>query len=340
MPELRQDPVAKHWVVIATERSKRPSDFPVYREPRRGADKCPFCQGREEQTPPEIWAYRKEGTFPNTPGWWVRVVPNKFAALQIEGSLQRQRHGLYERMDGVGAHEVIIETPEHDKELQHLPRKQVAEILRIWRDRCQDLRKDRRIKYIQIFKNTGAVAGASLEHTHSQLIATPLVPAVFEEEIAGINEYRRATGRCIYCDMAEEELKGGERLVEASRHFAAFCPYAARFPFETWIVPRRHSWDFGAITEEEIEDLAGLLKSAVSRLAVALHSPPYNLILHSAPVNEGGVESYHWHIEILPRLTTVAGFEWGTGYYINPTPPEVAAASLREAVTEAEASVH
>lgn len=334
MPEIRQNPINENWVIIATERSKRPSDFPVYRENRKGSENCPFCSGHEKSTPPELWAFREAGSQPDTPGWWVRVVPNKFPALKVEGSLETHREGLYRTMDGVGAHEVIIETAHHDQDLNEMSVEHVEEIIRIWRDRYQDLRRDSRIKYIQIFKNFGSVAGASLEHPHSQLIATPMVPSTFREEMRGIKAHADSTGRCVICDMVNFEAEHRERVVVRSDKFISFCPYASRFPFETWISPREHRFDFGYITEDEIHDLAGVMRASVNKLAAALQQPPYNLVLHSAPVNEPGVEQYHWHIEILPRLTTVAGFEWGTGYFINPTSPEMAASHLKEAARE------
>lgn len=330
MPQLRQDPVTEKWVIISTERSKRPSDFPVFREKQQGPGNCPFCSGHEDATPPEIWAYREKESLPNQPGWWVRVVPNKFPALKIEGYPEISREHLYEVMDGVGAHEVIIETPEHGRDLDELEVGQIKEIIRIWRDRFQDLRRDLRIKYIQIFKNFGYMAGASLEHPHSQLVATPLVPPVFNEEMKGIRRHAQQTGRCLICDMLNYEIENRKRVIVRSEHFIAFCPFASRFPFENWIVPREHRHDFGLISEAEINDLAGVMRASVKKLSATLQNPPYNLVLHSAPVNEPGVEQYHWHIELLPRLTNVAGFEWGTGYYINPTPPELAAASLKE----------
>lgn len=330
MPQLRQDPVTENWVIIATERSKRPNDFPVYHENHRGPENCPFCSGNEGCTPPELWAFREAGSQPDQPGWWVRVVPNKYPALKIEGSSQQRHEGIYQAMEGVGAHEVIIETPDHETDINELGLDQVKEIIRIWRDRYQDLRRDPRLKYIQIFKNFGAVAGASLEHPHSQLIATPMVPPGFLEEMRGIQKHASSTGRCIICEIVEHETHKEERVIVRSDRFIALCPYASRFPFETWILPREHRHDFGAISEPEVEDLAGVMRAAVHKLSTALQSPPYNLVLHTAPVNVDNVEQYHWHIEIIPRLTTVAGFEWGTGYYINPTTPEIAAESMRE----------
>lgn len=330
MPELRRNPVTDQWVIIAAERVKRPHDFRVPREERRHTA-CPFCGGHEEETPPEIWAYRQHGTAKNSPGWWVRTVPNKYPALTIDNVLAEKHQGIYQTMSGVGAHEVIIETPRHLVDFEEHPVEQVEEIIRMWRDRYCDLRKDPRIRYIQIFKNHGLEGGASIEHTHCQLIATPRVPKSIEDELAhGIRPYREETGRCIFCDMVSQEKYARERMVLEAEHFVAFCPHASRFPFETWIIPKRHREDFGAISEYEIKSLAWLLREVIERLARALGNPPYNLIVHTSPVNTAADSGYHWHIEILPRLTRMAGFEFGTDYFINPTPPEMAARYLRE----------
>lgn len=334
MPEMRQNPVNGQWVVIAAERAMRPQDFPATREEPRVSD-CPFCGGREEETPPEIWAYRQAGTDRDAPGWWVRTVPNKYPALVPDGILAEHNEGVYSRMTGIGAHEVIIETPRHQVHFHEHPVGQVAEIIRMWRDRYCDLARDYRIKYIQVFKNHGREGGASIEHTHCQLIATPVVPkSVMDEVVHGIERYRQTTGRCVFCDMMVQEQAAQDRLVLEAEHFLAFCPFASRFPFETWILPKHHKTDFGAISEDEIKSLAWILRETFTRLAQVLNNPPYNLILHSSPVNIPWDPGYHWHLEILPRLTRVAGFEMGTDYYINPTPPEMAAKILRETIED------
>ncbi|NLV16360.1 MAG: galactose-1-phosphate uridylyltransferase [Syntrophomonadaceae bacterium] len=328
MPELRQDPLSQRWIIISSERAKRPNDFklrPV--EPHVG--ECVFCAGNENKTPPEIWAYRSPGTERDQDGWWVRTVPNKFPALGIEGSLNEHMNGLHKSMNGVGAHEVIIETPRHQIETHQHSVEQMQEIIRMWRDRHLDLRQDKRLKYVMVFKNEGSDAGASLEHSHSQLIALPILPKAIEEEIDGIKRHLEAANRCIFCDMIEQEKQDYSRMVFESESMIAFCPYASRFPFEIWILPKRHEPDFGFIRENEIQDLGITLQEVLARLAGTLGSPPYNLLLHSTPVNTDIGVSYHWHIEILPRLTKAAGFEFGTDYYINPTPPEIAADSLQ-----------
>ncbi|MCS6951992.1 MAG: galactose-1-phosphate uridylyltransferase [Bryobacterales bacterium] len=330
MPELRKDPVTGRWVIIATERAMRPTDFIREHVVVQGGRLCPFCPGQEQKTPPEILAYRDSGG-PNEPGWRVRVVPNKFPALRVEGELNRQGEGLYDKMNGVGAHEVIIETPDHQRTFGDLTEKQVEEVLWAFRDRILDLRKDIRLRYILIFKNHGEAAGASLEHTHSQLIALPVVPKRVQEEIEGARKYYEFKERCIFCDIVRQEMESGPRVILESDHHLALSPYAARFPFETWIVPKRHHSHFEAAEAPAIQNLAWVLRVVIRKMDKVLERPAYNLMLHTAPVQEGAMTHYHWHLELIPRLTRVAGFEWGAGFYINPTPPEIAASFLREA---------
>ncbi|GAW91592.1 galactose-1-phosphate uridylyltransferase [Calderihabitans maritimus] len=330
MPELRKDPVTGTWVVIATERAKRPSDFVKSGEKETDTKKggfCPFCPGNEKSTPPEVFAFREEGTNPDEEGWSVRVVPNKFAALEPGVAPERHEDSLHETMNGVGAHEVIIETPEHEAAFPELSLEQMVRVVEAWKERYQALSTDKKIRYTQIFRNHGPEAGASLEHPHSQLIATPVVPKTILEELEGVHKYDTNFGKCIYCELLNRELLEETRIVYASAHFVAFCPYASRFPFEIWIIPRQHQEEFGEISSAQIEGLAGILKEITGRLRNTLQDPPYNLVLHTAPY--GSDKMYHWHIEILPRLTKVAGFEWGTGFYINPTTPESSAENLR-----------
>lgn len=333
MPEIRKDPVTDRWVIIATERAKRPSELKLQPEARRGGP-CVFCPGEEAKTPPEVLAFREQGTANDSPGWRVRAFANKFPALQpgIESEMVEQ--GMYTAMAGKGAHEVIVETPEHDKSLEDLSVDEVTEVLRAWHQRYTHLSKDPEHRYVLIFKNAGSAAGASLEHSHCQIIATPLVPVRIKEEIAGAKEHFERTGRCVYCEMLEREAKAGVRQVAETTHYHAFSPYASCFPFETWIVPKRHDPDFGNVSDKEIRDLAEVLVRTLSALAEILDRPPYNLVLHTSPCDETECPPYHWHLEIVPRLTKIAGFEWGTGYYINPTPPETAADALRSQISK------
>ncbi len=329
MPDLRKDPIVGRWVIVAKSRAKRPHDFERATH-QRSATFCPFCEGNEDKTPHEIVAYRDSGNHANGRGWRVRVVPNKFPALEIEGDLEKRGDGIYDAMRGVGAHEVIIESPQHVVSTSELSEKQLREVYWIYRDRLLDLKRDPRLVYGMIFKNVGAAAGASLEHSHSQLIVTPIVPISVSEEMSGSREFFDYRGRCVYCDMIQQELASESRVVMDTPSFIAICPYASRCPFETWILPKRHTSHYENIQEYEIEQLARMMKQVVGRIEMALDRPSYNYILHTAPFSTGELEHYHWHIEIMPRLTNVAGFEWGTGFYINPVPPEEAADFLRK----------
>lgn len=329
MPELRKDPIIGRWVIISTERGKRPSDFGVS-EKKVGNKLCPFCPGNESATPPEIIAFRPDKSKANSPGWTLRVISNKFPALKIEGDLNRRGHGIFDMMNGIGAHEVIIETPDHFLDFPELDKKAAEDVIWAYRMRIIDLKKDPRFRYIMIFKNFGEAAGASLEHAHSQLIATPIVPKRVLEELEGAQKYYQFKERCIFCDIVRQEINDGSRVVSSNRNFIALEPFAPRLPFETWILPIKHYSALEDIREEAIPDLAAMLKETLARLAIALNNAPYNFILHTRPVENNGVKEYHWHIEIMPKLTKVAGFEWGTGFYINPTTPEDAAKYLRE----------
>ncbi len=329
MPELRKDPVIGRWVIISTERGKRPSDFPV--ETRKKSTKlCPFCLGNESSTPPEIFAIRENGDSPNSPGWSLRVIPNKFPALRIEGDLNRIGEGIFDKMNGIGAHEVIVETPDHAKDLVDLEVEEIKQVVFGYRDRINDLKKDSRFRYIMVFKNQGEAAGASLEHSHSQLIATPIVPKRVVEEIEGSRKYYEYKERCIFCDIALQEISDKTRIVVRNERFAAITPFASRFPFEIWILPIQHSPFFSEINNEDAGAFADILKTTLSKLSRALNNPAYNFMIHSSPIDSQERYLYHWHVEIIPKLTKVAGFEWGTGFYINPTTPEDAARFLRE----------
>jgi UDPglucose--hexose-1-phosphate uridylyltransferase len=329
MADLRKDPVTGRWVIISTERQKRPSDFQIDTVTIKPDELCPFCEGHEDKTPPEILAYR-DGTPPNTRGWEVRVVPNKFPALRVEGTLDREGEGLFDRMNGIGAHEVIIETPDHMATLATMSEQAIERVFWAWRDRVLDLKRDFRLRYIVIFKNHGASAGASLEHAHSQLIALPIVPREMSEELEGSRLHFQRKERCVFCDIIRQELKDGARVIAESADFVAIAPYAPRFPFETWLLPKRHAARFEDASRNEYGSLARILKNLLQRMNQTLLAPPYNLIVHSSPLPDDTSQFYHWHLEVMPKLTRVAGFEWGTGFYINPTGPEEAAEVLRK----------
>lgn len=344
MPELRKDPISERWVIISTERGKRPTDFkmPSVAEESAGSGgaKCPFCKGNEAKTPPEIKAWRKPGTMPNTPGWDIRIVQNKFPALTLEGDVNRTGMGVFDMMSGIGAHEVIIETPEHEMNIPDMSDEHVEKVLWAYKQRIIDLSSDKRFRYVLIFKNYGKTAGASLAHPHSQLISTPITPRYVKLELSNSRQYFLEKERCIFCDIIRQELGSGERIVYENEYFVAFTPFASRFPFEIWIMPRRHEYSFEIMPDEERLLLAKCLKDVLNRLRTCLNDPPYNYVLHTAPnpIPRPGKPDYwgtiqfdfHWHMEIIPRLTKMAGFEWGSGLYINPTSPEQAAKFLRD----------
>lgn len=339
MPELRHDPIQKRWVIIASERAARPDDFKVEPEENKPGF-CPFCEGNENKTPPEIFAFRRDGTAHDTPGWKVRVVANKFPALRIEGNLERKGVGLYDRMNGIGAHEVIIETPNHQESLADMSVENLGLVIKSYRERLNDLMKDHRFKYVLIFKNHGRSAGASLAHPHTQIIATPVTPRTVAVELESAKNHFQLKERCIFCDIISDELESGARVIRADEHFTCIAPYASRFPFELFLTPTSHHANFATITDEQIVHLSVTLKDVLSRMKKGLNDPPYNFVFHTTPnirathrqsTYWGTLEfDFHWHIEIIPRLTRVAGFEWGTGFYINPVSPEEVAKYLRE----------
>ena len=329
MPELRKDPITGRWVIIAPDRAKRPSDFGVP-VTRPAESFCPFCEGHESASPAEIVAYRNHGSVPNGPGWRVRCVPNRFPALKIEGELECRGVGMYDVMQGIGAHEVILDCPQHERQFSALPPPQIREVLWMYHDRLVDLKRDRRLIHPLVFKNEGHLAGASLEHSHSQLIVTPVVPIQVQEEMRGAKDFYGWRGRCIFCDMIRQEIDATDRMVLESPNFLVFCPFASRFPFETWIIPKRHLSHYETVQEPDVDELAHVLKTVLQKLEVALDDPPYNYMLHTAPFDTYELKYYHWHLEIIPRLTGVAGFEWGSGFYINAVPPEDAAEFMRK----------
>jgi UDPglucose--hexose-1-phosphate uridylyltransferase len=329
MPELRKDPIIGRWVIISTERGKRPHDFVVEPEVVKGGF-CPFDPGNEHTTPPEVLAYRDPDTEPNTPGWQLRVVNNKFPALAKEGELDRRGEGMFDQMNGVGAHEVIIESPDHHATLATIPLDGFFRVLTAYRDRIVTLGADPRFRYVLIFKNQGRSAGASLEHSHSQLIALPVVPELVMEELTGGKFYFNYKERCVFCDMIRQELQQRVRVILENDEFVAISPFAPRSPFEIWILPKMHQSSYIDLQDESYRLLAELFSETLKRLEKALGKVPYNFMLHTAPIGEPELNYYHWHFEIVPKLTLIAGFEWGSGFYINPTPPEDAAQYLRE----------
>jgi UDPglucose--hexose-1-phosphate uridylyltransferase len=336
--ELRKDPVIGRWVIISGDRSRRPNPFRQYAGTVEEDRPCPFCPGSEEMTPRAILVYPGSGAADaggpeagaGAPPWGVRVVPNRFPALGIEGDIDKRGEGLYDKMRGIGAHEIVIETPAHGQDPSGYARRQMADVISAYRDRIADLLRDTRFRYVLVFKNHGAAAGATLAHSHSQIIALPIVPVRIEAELAGATQYFDYRGRCIYCDILAQEIADTRRLVAQNGDFVAFAPFASRVPFEVTILPKRHEAFFWSLARPQMEGLAEILQDVLRRVKLALRDPPYNFVIHTAPPAYAAPERYHWQVEVLPKLTEVAGFEQGSGFFINPTPPEEAAQHLRE----------
>jgi UDPglucose--hexose-1-phosphate uridylyltransferase len=338
--ELRRDPAGGPWVIIAPRRAERPDEFAA-REAAAGGlpmESCPFCPGHEGATPPETAAVREAGSVPDGPGWSVRVVPNKYPAVGTvaEPPPAAFDGGLFEVRPGAGAHEVVIETPDHNLDFSRLTSAVAGAVVRTWRDRIRALERDPGCAYVQLFKNHGRNAGASLSHPHSQIVALPVVPVRIAEEIEAAVLFRAAHGVCLHCRILEEETADGRRVILDEGGFLATAPFASRFPYEIRLQPRRHADRFVDLDDEETAALADRLRAVLGRLRRSLDDPPFNLLLHqSPPSGRGGrpdeeiAPAYHWHIEILPVLSRVAGFEWGTGIHINTVAPETAAARLR-----------
>jgi len=333
-PEFRRDPLHNTWVVFSPERQRRPQDYLPATFQAGALD--PFAEGNERLTPPEVFAIRKEKTKPNEPGWRVRVVPNRYPAMRVEGKLHSEPVGLYDRLSGIGAHEVIIETPNGKLAIEDLSFTAIAEILASYRERIIDLDKDLRFQHIYIFKNVGPSAGASLAHSHSQLVALPIVPPLVEGKLIRAREHYHLKQRSLFSDILHTEHADGSRLVAENDGYVLFCPFASRFPFEMAIFPKRHHPEFISCTTNELQDLAEVLRFAIQRLNTVLENPGYNLLLHMAPLRRPNTERYAstrydycWHLEIIPRFNSLAGFEIGLGTYINTVYPEEAARFLR-----------
>lgn len=328
--EIRKDPITGRSVLIDRTPFRRRDGFDL--EPVRLEDspaQCQLCEGREADAGAEILAWR-EGGPANQPGWSVRVVPHRHPMLRIEGGTDVHRHGLFETRDGLGAHEVIVETPLHDQPLHKLETERLWRVLWAWRTRMQDLKRDSRFASIVIYKNHGRAAGARLDHAHSQLTAYPMVPPAVAEKVSGATLHYGVTKRCVFCDLLAEDITDGRRIVDARDAILAIAPFASRVPFETWLIPRAHAPRFEETTDSTLEVLAAILKSVLARIDWALERPAYNLVLHTAPLAGDADKVFHWHLEILPRVTRHAGLEWGSGLHRNPVAPEDAARVLRE----------
>lgn len=327
--ELRQDPTTEEWVIIARERAKRPSDF-VNMRPRHElpefSPSCPFCPGHESLTPPETLSYRQR----DDGGWQVRVFPNKFAALNPDGKTNRNtRQGFFTEMAGVGIHEVIVETPLHNKSLAFMSEGEVLSVLNAYHERYLKLSRQPFTKLVIIFKNHGSAAGTSLEHSHSQLVVTPVVPKHIRMRHEVAIRYYDNNGHCLYSDLMERELRSGKRIVIETECFVAFHPFASQRPFETWILPKKHQASFGNISRDDRRNLGHVLRLILMKLYRGLSDPDFNYVIDTAPVGDENEPYYMWHMRIIPRLTELAGFEIGSGIYINTAVPEQTAQFMR-----------
>jgi UDPglucose--hexose-1-phosphate uridylyltransferase len=343
--ELRKDLIGNRWVLISPRRGKRPHDYNAGSNLKDQAlqhpGPCAFCYNHENETGPELLSFHHDGCGPNEPCWRVRVVQNKFPAVSSDLPFAEPGNPLSFTLDGelrthccmpgFGSHEVVIETPEHDQVFTHLSVDQISEILRAYKFRIESLRKDPRYKYCQIFKNNGNAAGASMVHSHSQIIALPIVPKAPEDEFIGAKGfYERSGGKCLFCVVVLSHFDEGKvRLIDNSPHFISMAPYAARFAYETWILPKKHNSNFGSISNDEIKGLAEILKLTLCKMDKGFGYPPFNFMLQTGPLQDSNLAYYHWYIRIVPHLTSIAGFELGSGCHINPVAPEHAAEFLR-----------
>ena len=330
MSELRKDPVIDRWVIV----SDAPVRIPTITNEKKPVialeGVCPFCPGSEHMCPPEIYANRQPYSHANDSRWNLRVIPSRAPVLMVEEELKRSGEGMYDRITGIGANEVIIETPRHNIRQSSMSHEELNNVFWAYRDRSVDLKKDSRMKFILIFKNCGTEAGATIEHPYSLLMGLPIVPRGIIEEFEGARKHFEYKERCIYCDIINQEKQQELRVVSENRDFLAIEPFAPRSPFETWILPKRHSARFESIEPAEIHELAIIFKEVMKRMDLALNYPAYNYMIHTSPVVSGNEYFYHWHIEILPRMSVITGLEWASDLYVNPTSPEEAAAFLRE----------
>jgi UDPglucose--hexose-1-phosphate uridylyltransferase len=332
MSEIRRDAISDRWVIVAENRADKPDEYEASARPPL---RCPFCKGNEADTPGAVATYlAANGAAPGD--WQVRVVPNKYPAVGPAGTNGKAwlpvgcASNLHTAQEGAGVHEVVVESPEHLVSLSDLSLDQACLVFRSYRDRLATLRKDPNLAYGLVFKNVGAAGGASLEHVHSQLIATRFVPSEVQRELAAAEEFYRREGKCCFCTLIDEELAAASRVVAESPRFVAVCPFAGRFPYETWLLPRAHQSRFDESSDLELAELSALTHDLIGRIERALGRVAYNYLIHTEPFDTCRLDHYHWHIEILPRVTRTAGFEWGAGCYINPVPPEEAAAVLRK----------
>jgi UDPglucose--hexose-1-phosphate uridylyltransferase len=356
MSELRRDPITGRTVIIAPERLAAtrfqwalsggdasnpagpgehppagPGLSPGNDTPASEHTRCPFCEGNEHLAGREILAWRSSGQSFNGPGWRVRVVPNRLPALRVESHYAEPSAALFETLGGLGAHEVIIESPHHHADWSTMTADDIRLVLWAWRERMRDLRRDVRLKTFLVVKNVGTGAGATLAHPHSQLLALPFVPLHLDDELTAAREHRRWAQRCPFCKVVDEELAADIRVIASDRDTVAISAFASRVPFETWVLPRRHLAAFDDECDDCLQAIAERVRDTMTRLHVVLNGAPHSVLLHTAPVGEA-TASYHWHLEIIPRLTPESGLAWDGGIHVNPVAPEEATRVLREAL--------
>jgi UDPglucose--hexose-1-phosphate uridylyltransferase len=327
MIEMRQDPTTRTWILVGHTAGDGGR--------KRSPEPCPFCPGHEAETPPAL-----ASILGPDGAWRVRAFPDKAPVFQVEGEMGREAEGLYDRMRNVGAHEVVVETPEHATTLARLPAEDIARVLQMFRQRIQDLKKDVRFRYIQVFKNQGLLAGSVIPHAHSHLVATPVIPRRLEAELRWSKFHYDLKERCLYCDILRQELDQGARLVERHADYVAFCPFAPRFPYEIWVFPVTHGHRFEDLHDSALAGLAALMRSLLQR--VESKTPDYHLVLHTAPNEkspptwglawESLADDFHWHMEVLPRQADMARLHREEEFYVNPVTPEEAARQLRDAL--------
>jgi UDPglucose--hexose-1-phosphate uridylyltransferase len=329
MSELRRDPVTGRTVIIAPERIAGLRPWTPTPTHAMDDDLCPFCPGHEHLTGHELLAWRASDRASTAPQWRVRVVPNRLPALRVESHYAEPADGLLQALGGLGAHEVIIESPEHRAEWWSMTPEDIRLVLWAWRERMRDLRRDFRLKTFLVAKNVGAAAGATFDHAHSQLLAFPFVPLHLDDEFVGARTRYETTGRCVFCALLDEELHRGVRVVGQDEYVVALAPFASRVPFETWVLPRRHAASYEDTSDADLAHVAARVRDVIRRLASALRWPPFSVLLHTAPAGES--VSFHWHLEVVPRLTAVNGLAWDGGIHINPVSPEEATRVMRDA---------
>lgn len=338
MHELRKDPLLNRWVAVLKD--SKPPEFYLENDAGQesGTDtKCILCPGNENETPREIFAIRRD-TCRDPSGWVTRVIPSSNPIFQIEGDLGRRGVGMYDKMNSIGANEIIIESPRHNIPAEEMGLQHMMDVIVTYRHRISELEKDFRLRYTLLFKDKGKRSRDLHYHPASQIVATPVIPKGIKEELDGAKAYYYYKERCIFCDILNDELRTGERIIMETGNFIAFSPFAPRLPFEYCILPKRHNCAFQDINEEELADLALVLSTTIKKMKAVLKDPPYTYVLHTAPNRIPRKDhwhtlgdDFHWHLEVTPKLMSKNGFELGTEFYILATSPEDSTKYLRGA---------